>query len=76
MGKVKLERCPFCGWAAEMESWHGGGPKKVLVGCVNETCAVQPEVSGETPKEAARRWNTRNLSLKGSIEQPSSVATQ
>ena len=66
----KLKCCPFCGADAEAESWHGGGPEKVMVRCANEDCAVQPGVSGETPTEAAQRWNTRadmgsNASLSG-----------
>ena len=65
MKKEKLERCPFCGWAAEMEPWHGGGPEKVLVRCANEACAVQPGAIGGTPKEVARRWNTRHAAPKG-----------
>ena len=51
----KLKCCPFCGADAESESWHGGGPKKVTVGCSNEECLIQPGMSGETQKEAAQR---------------------
>jgi len=59
----KLKPCPFCGSPAEMEPWHGGGPLKRLVSCSNREgkylCHVGPMVTGETPVQAARRWNMR-----------------
>lgn len=58
-----LKPCPFCGSKAEMEPWHGGGPKKQVVSCSNaeghNRCHVQPMVTGETPRQAASRWNRR-----------------
>jgi len=51
--------CPFCGEAPEMEPWHGGKPTKQMVSCVNDACAVLPQVTGETPALAAEAWNQR-----------------
>lgn len=56
---LNLLPCPFCGAPAEMVMWHGGGPDKRLVSCSSDACDVQPTVSGESPKEAAARWNRR-----------------
>ena len=55
----KHKMCPFCGSIPEWEPWHGGRPTKILISCVNESCPVMPRVTGETPSEAAARWNTR-----------------
>jgi len=51
--------CPFCGAMPTMEPWHGGGPRKRLISCVNENCPVEPSVSGETPAKAIAKWNHR-----------------
>jgi hypothetical protein len=51
--------CPFCGEIPLIEPWHGGGPKKRMVNCINETCHVQPAVSGSTRLHAIRKWNYR-----------------
>ncbi len=56
---ITLKPCPFCGAPAGMQKWHGGGPKKRLVFCESDTCAVAPSVCGETPSEAAELWNHR-----------------
>ncbi|GAA5627493.1 hypothetical protein Brsp05_02784 [Brucella sp. NBRC 12953] len=55
----ELKPCPFCGAAAEMQPWHGGAPTKQLISCSDDQCDVGPSVTGETPEEAATRWNTR-----------------
>ena len=51
--------CPFCGCQPEIEHWHGGGPDKRMIWCVNEDCAVEPSVAGETYGLALAAWNTR-----------------
>jgi len=56
---MMLKQCPFCGGAATMEPWHGGGPDKQLVGCWSDECEARPSVTGETPEEAIAAWNTR-----------------
>jgi hypothetical protein len=58
-----LKPCPFCGSKAEMQPWHGGGPQKKLISCSNtegrNLCHVGPQVTGETTRQAAARWNYR-----------------
>ena len=55
-----MKPCPFCGADPTMEPWHGGAPTKQRIGCDNqEYCDVLPGVTGETPQEAAARWNAR-----------------
>lgn len=51
--------CPFCGADAKVVPWHGGGPRKRLVGCDNDECHVQPSVCGPSRQTAVRRWNER-----------------
>ena len=62
-----LVGCPFCGETPTLEAWHGGGPHKTLVGCINYACPATPAVTGATRAAAIRRWNTRapNDSLSG-----------
>jgi hypothetical protein len=63
MKTPKLKPCPFCGKPPTMEPWHGGAPTKQLVSCSNvegpRLCQVAPGVTGETPRQAAARWNRR-----------------
>ena len=54
-----LKTCPFCGSEPERRPWHGGGPGKTLVGCINERCEASPCVTGETPSAATAKWNRR-----------------
>lgn len=55
-----LVRCPFCGSKPQVQKWHGGGPQKRLISCINERCPANPGVTGETPTKAARAWNRRS----------------
>lgn len=55
----KADVCPFCGQAPILVPWHGGGPRKRMVMCIDDGCDVQPEVSGSTEAVALRRWNRR-----------------
>ncbi len=59
--KKGLLPCPFCGIIPIIEPWHGGGPLKRLISCVNEDCGVGPSVSGATRMKAIAKWNTRML---------------
>lgn len=57
--------CPFCGSPAEITSWHGGAPTKVMIACVQantEACEVGPQVTGETTEEGLEHWNRRATS--------------
>lgn len=51
--------CPFCGQMPTVQKWHGGGPRKRLVSCRREECAVGPSVTGSTLRRALGAWNTR-----------------
>lgn len=55
----RLLPCPFCGEAAQYQSWHGGAPTKVMISCSSEDCPVSPSVTGETLAEGLTHWNTR-----------------
>lgn len=57
--------CPFCGHQSEIQYWHGGGPRKRMVGCKKETCVVSPSVCGSTRQRALRYWNYRPDAVKG-----------
>lgn len=57
----RLFDCPFCGHRPTMQSWHGGAPSKVFVGCPAQYVGecVGPYTTGETPEEAIEIWNRR-----------------
>ena len=60
MGKVKgALKCPFCGTLPRIEPWPGGGPNKHMIGCNSLRCYVGPFVTGESPEEAIKKWNSR-----------------
>jgi transcription elongation factor Elf1 len=56
---TKRLTCPFCGSTPIVEPWHGGGPEKTAVHCVNDGCPAQPMVTGPRLAIAVDRWNTR-----------------
>lgn len=68
--KIEIEalRCPFCASPAEIEPWHGGGPKKRMIRCSSEACHVSPSVTGENRQTALRRWNTRAIHVRPPTE--------
>lgn len=62
--KVVVETCPFCDSVPTMQPWHGGGQYKRMIACEADYCHVNPQVTGETPREAAERWNKRTRHTK------------
>lgn len=59
--------CPFCGHSPTIQPWHGGGPKKRMIACVNDECPACPMVAGSTRQRALDRWNQRLVSSKVTI---------
>ncbi len=60
--KTGIKGCPFCGTQPEITPWHGGPPTKRMISCINDPgCDVLPMVSGDTMREAVKRWNTRTV---------------
>lgn len=57
-----LKPCPWCGQRPEIVPWHGGGPNKTMVSCVNEMCAANPSVTAEGKRKAVALWNERKES--------------
>lgn len=57
-GTVALP-CPWCGTVPVIQFWHGGGPRKRLVSCPSEDCAIAPSVTGTTRARAIEAWNHR-----------------
>jgi hypothetical protein len=48
--------CPFCGGDPPLAAQIAG---RFVVGCENEDCAANPQVSGESVALAWERWNRR-----------------
>jgi hypothetical protein len=56
----RTRSCPFCGEDPPLATRPiGQAFRNYIVGCANEECEAQPQVSGETPEQAWKRWNTR-----------------
>ena len=58
IGSSALLACPFCGGPAEVLE-ENKFVQLVKIGCSNEKCAAQPEVSGVGGEMAIARWNRR-----------------
>lgn len=56
---TQAKPCPFCGKQPEIQPWHGGGPRKHLVRCENDSCVASPSLLGTTAKKAIENWNYR-----------------
>ncbi len=48
--------CPFCGADPPLAARIAG---RFVVGCENDDCAANPQVSGASPGEAWAHWNRR-----------------
>jgi hypothetical protein len=48
--------CPFCGADPPLAAKIAG---RFVVGCENDDCAANPQVSGPSVTEAWERWNRR-----------------
>ena len=48
--------CPFCGAHPPLAAQLAG---RFVVGCENDDCAANPQVSGITVAQAWERWNRR-----------------
>ena len=59
LGRHEAKACPFCGCLPVIGPWHGGGPRKRMVSCIEEDCLVRPMVSGSTRQRALDAWNYR-----------------
>jgi hypothetical protein len=57
--KERIKPCPFCGSQPKIQPWHGGGPRKRLIGCDNDACLVMPACCGTTERRAIENWNYR-----------------
>lgn len=60
LGTDVARPCPFCGAQPHIEPWHGGGPRKRLVGCSNDYCPFSPGACESTRRRAIDQWNTRD----------------
>jgi hypothetical protein len=48
--------CPFCGEDPPLAAQIAG---RFIVGCENEDCAANPQVSAQSLSDAWTRWNNR-----------------
>lgn len=55
--KPELKPCPFCGCKAKYDSgfWDG----TIIAQCGSARCPVVPQITSDSPEEAAAAWNTR-----------------
>jgi hypothetical protein len=56
---AKALGCPFCGNAPMIVPWHGGGPRKRMIMCRDDECAIGPMHADSTEARAVAAWNRR-----------------
>lgn len=60
VSKTSILNCPFCGSVPEIESWHGGSPKRKMISCVFDGCPANPQIVKESERAVIVAWNTRS----------------
>lgn len=60
--KGDLLPCPFCGEEAELAEYKGKETSRWYVGCTNEKCGAELELTGgfATRIQAEKSWNSRH----------------
>jgi hypothetical protein len=60
--RAKTCACPFCGEDPPLGRWIGPeGFRNFIVGCENDDCPANPQVSGRTIEDAWAKWNRRSV---------------